>query len=162
MADPKPKNTMKRMTQKQVASEYDAINKNIEKTGTLEALLNGMYQKRAGLLQLINEAKEEELTSGGKTAFIEKDKVKDLNNQVKLNQAKGAEIKKMFPGMMASADAAKSTLASFTTMLGPIGIIVGIFIIIAKFALQIAKDIANVRKDLGVSAFEAAKLHYEF
>ena len=33
---------------------------------------------------------------------------------------------------------------------------------IAKFALQLAKDIANVRKDLGVSAWEAAKLHYEF
>ena len=58
MADTKPKNTKKRMTQKQVGQEYDAINKKIAESGTLESLLNGMYQKRAGLLNLINEAKE--------------------------------------------------------------------------------------------------------
>ena len=162
MADPKPKNTMKRMTQRQVGEEYAAINKKIEKTGTLEALLNGMYQKRTGLLNLINEAKAEELETGGKTAFIEKDKVKHLNKQVASNKSMGAEIKKMFPGVVGIAEGARSTMTSFSNMLGPIGKIVAIIVMIAKFAMQLAKDIATVRKDLGVSAFEAFKLHYEF
>jgi|LWDU01.1.fsa_nt_gi hypothetical protein len=162
MANPKPKNTMKRMTQKQVGQEYDAINKKIAETGTLESLLNGMYQKRTGLLNLINEAKEEELTSGGKTVFIEKDKVKHLNSQVASNKLMGTEIKNMFPGVVGIAEGARDTMTSFSNMLGPIGKIVAIIVMIAKFAMQLAKDIANVRKDLGVSAFEAFKLHYEF
>ena len=50
----------KKMTKRQVSDEIDALNKKIEKQGTLEAFLTGMYQKREGLLRLLIEAHEKQ------------------------------------------------------------------------------------------------------
>jgi len=152
----------KLMTKRQVSDEIDALNKKIEKTGTLEAFLTGMYQKREGLLGLLNEAHEKQLQDTTKTSFIEKDRVQALNQQVAKNKEVGAEIKKQFPGMVGIATKAKDTYESFKLLASTTLGWVAILAIVAKMLIGIVKDIATMRKDLGVSAADAAKLHYEF
>jgi hypothetical protein len=51
---------------------------------------------------------------------------------------------------------------NFTTMLGPIGMIVGIAFMLGKIFLDIAKAVADTRKELGVSVSEAVKLNIAF
>ena len=93
---------------------------------------------------------------------LSEDAVKRLQQQVKDSDELASAITNIAPGMTTFMKGAETTAASFQTMLGPIGIIVGIAVTLAKLWTDIAKAVAETRKDLGVSAWEAAKLNVSF
>ena len=93
---------------------------------------------------------------------LSEEQVKALEDQTKKSDELGDAIEDIAPGMTSFAKGAEATARSFYTMLGPIGIIIGIVVVLAKLWFDIAKNIAETRKDLGVSAVEAVKLNVAF
>ena len=93
---------------------------------------------------------------------LTQEQVDALKDQVEKSDELAAAITSIAPGMTGFAKGAEATAKSFQTMLGPIGIIVGIVVVLAKLWTDIAKAVAETRKDLGVSAWEAAKLNVSF
>lgn len=146
---------MAERTKKEVADSIAAINEKIKEQGTFESLLNGLYQKRLGLLAELNAAEEE-----GRA--IDQKVIKGLNKQVGLNKKIGAEVNKIFPNAAKFEKSIRGGAKSFG-ILAKSGLgFVGIAIAIAKKALEFAKAIADTRKDLGVSVIEAVKLNAAF
>ena len=93
---------------------------------------------------------------------LSEEQVEALEDQAKRSDELGDAIEDIAPGMTSFAKGAEATARSFYTMLGPIGIIIGIVVVLAKMWFDIAKNIAETRKDLGVSAVEAVKLNVAF
>ena len=146
---------MAERTKKEVADSIAAINEKIKEQGTFESLLNGLYQKRLGLVAELKAADEE-----GRA--IDQKVIKGLNKQVGLNKKIGAEVNKIFPNAAKFEKSIRGGAKSFG-ILAKSGLgFVGIAIAIAKKALEFAKAIADTRKDLGVSVMEAVKLNAAF
>ena len=74
----------------------------------------------------------------------------------------GKGIKDMLPGVAKFSSDVEATSKSFAAFGGPIALVIGLVVALAKIWVEIAKNVATIRKDLGVSATEAFKLHYEF
>ena len=74
----------------------------------------------------------------------------------------GKGIKDMLPGVAKFSSDVEATAKSFAAFGGPIALVIGLVVALAKIWVEIAKNVATIRKDLGVSATEAFKLHYEF
>ena len=74
----------------------------------------------------------------------------------------GKGIKDMLPGVAKFSSDVEATAKSFAAFGGPLALTIGLVVALAKIWVEIAKNVATIRKDLGVSATEAFKLHYEF
>ena len=135
----------------EMSSVLDSNKESLKEQGFLSSRLLG-YKKDEVTLASV-------LTKNGKLQKnLSKDELKAAQDGLSAQAKKRDAIQEMFPGAVGIAKGIDQTLMSFQAMLGPIGIAVGIFALLVKFAFGFAKEIAQTRKDLGVSAVTAGKL----
>ena len=127
------------------------LSENYKQQGAFLGALTGAF---GGL----NTAAEQYKSTMEGNLDLSEEQVDALKEQSEKSSKLGGAIEEIAPGMVTFARGAENTARSFATMLGPIGLVIGALVVIAKLALDFAKDIADTRKDLGVSAATAAKL----
>ena len=137
---------------------FDAIDKNntaIKEGGALTNILNGRTLEGKLLTELQNKALKER-------RLISKEELDDVKDQVSNQKKLSKSINEIFPGAVAFASGIEDAARGMSGLLGPAALAVAIFTALAKLALDFSKNIAETRKDLGVSAITAAKLQGEF
>ena len=137
---------------------FDAIDKNntaIKEGGALTNILNGKTLEGKLLTELQNKALKER-------RLISKEELDDVKDQVSNQKKLSKSINEIFPGAVAFASGIEDAARGMSGLLGPAALAVAIFTALAKLALDFSKNIAETRKDLGVSAITAAKLQGEF
>jgi hypothetical protein len=127
----------------------------IKQQGRLQSWLNGELQETEQIYSVINK-------DGVVRNKISKKDLENVQNQLGLSNDLGDSISELAPGMTSFAVGAEKSVMAFKGMLGPIGTVIGIVVLLAKLWIDIAKNIAETRKDLGVSAAEAVKLNVAF
>jgi len=137
---------------KQLAKRYQKVNDLIKEQGTLEAFNNGLLKERdliAGQLKNKQDG----------TKDISLDVLASNKEQVNQQKRLGTAINQILPGTMGFAQGIEDAARGMTGLLGTASLAVAIFIALAKVALDYAKAVAETRKELGISALEAAKLN---
>ena len=136
---------------KEMSSALESNKDTLKEQGTLTNTILGFNKDQATLASV--------LTRNGKLQKnLSKDELKAAQDSLGAQAKKRDAINEMFPGAVGIAKGIDQTLMSFQALLGPIGIAVGAFAILLKFAMGFAKEIADTRKDLGVSVVTASKL----
>jgi hypothetical protein len=118
-------------------------------------IITGQYNNLNKLAKTRLEAARGELD-------LTSDQVKKLQDQVDDSEKLGSAIEDIAPGMVSAAKSAEAFGKSLYTALGPIGIVLAVVIGLGKAIMGVVKAVSDIRKDLGVSAVEAAKLGIAF
>ena len=127
----------------------------IKQQGRLQSWLNGELQETEQIYSVINK-------DGVVRNKISKKDLENVSEQLGLSNEVGESIQELAPGMTSFAVGAEKSVMAFQGMLGPIGILIGIVFVLGKIFLDIAKAVADTRKELGVSVSEAVKLNVAF
>jgi len=118
-------------------------------------IITGQYSNLNKLAKTRLEAARGELD-------LTSDQVKKLQEQVEDSEKLGNAIEDIAPGMTSAAKGAEAMGKSMYAAMGPVGVILAVIIMLGKAIMGVAKAISDIRKDLGVSAMEAAKLGIAF
>jgi len=135
-----------------LAKRYKQVNDLIKEQGTLEAFNNGLLKEKD---LIAGQLKDKEEGTRDLSLDILASNKEQINQQKKLGKA----INEIFPGAMSFATSVEDSARGMAGILGPASMAVAIFIVLAKFALDYGKAIADTRKELGVSVVTAAKLN---
>tara|TARA_Y100000310_G_scaffold178513_1_gene178479 strand:- start:937 stop:2289 length:1353 start_codon:yes stop_codon:yes gene_type:complete len=135
-----------------IVKSYQSLNTAAQEQGKLEAYLNGNLLERQMLEDLANKAKKE-------GTDITSDDVDNVKKQVGQQKKLGTAVENILPGAVGFASGIERAAMGMKGLLGPAAIVVAIFVAIAKVALDYAKNIADTRKELGVSVTTAMKLN---
>ncbi len=127
------------------------LSETIKSQGPLLSALTGEYSLQK---KLLGEIKDE---LDGNSKLSEKE-VKALAKSAKLSQEKASAINEIAPGMMSMANSAVTSAKSFGAFLGPLGGAVAAAIALGKAFFKIQAAITDTRKELGVSAEQAASI----
>ena len=127
------------------------LSENYKQQGAFLGALSGTF---GGL----NDAAEQYKAAMEGNLDLTEEQVEALREQAERSEEIAGAISDLAPGMVSFAQGAENTARSFATMLGPVGIIIGLLAVAVKLALGFAKAVADTRKDLGVSAATAAKI----
>jgi len=87
--------------------------------------------------------------------------LKNKSKMIKKEKEFGTAINNIFPGVTSIWTGVERAAKGMSGILGPASMAVAVFILLAKFALNYAKAIADTRKELGVSVGTAMKLNAE-
>ena len=137
---------------KKLEKQYERVTDNLKEQGTLEGMLNGKRLEAQMIAEAMKRAQEE----GRDVTEDEVDKIKQkVGEQKKFGNA----IDEILPGALGIARGIEASARGMAGILGPASMAVAIFIVLAKFALDYGKAIADTRKELGISVGEAAKLN---
>ena len=137
---------------KKLEKSYERVSDNLKEQGTLEAILNGKRLEGQMMAEAMKKAQEE----GRDVTQDEVDKIKQkVGEQKKFGNA----IDEILPGAVGIARGIEASARGMAGILGPASMAVAIFIVLAKFALDYGKAIADTRKELGISVGEAIKLN---
>jgi len=152
MADAKAFFAQSQDLYKKLEKSYDRVTDNLKEQGTLEGMLNGKRLEAQMMAEAMKRAQEE----GRDVTQDELDKIKEkVGEQKKFGNA----IDEILPGALGIARGIEASARGMAGILGPASMAVAIFIVLAKFALDYGKAIADTRKELGISVGEAAKLN---
>jgi hypothetical protein len=136
---------------KQLTQVYTEQANILKQQGSFLSAISGQFGNQRDIAQAVKD------TLAGNRDLTE-EQVKSFTELTGKGAKVAGAVQNIAPGMVSFAQGAQSTVGSFVTMLGPIGLIVGALMIVGKLVLGFAKDIADVRKDLGVSATTAAEV----
>ena len=137
---------------KKLEKQYERVTDNLKEQGTLEGMLNGKRLEAQMIAEAMKRAQEE----GRDVTEDEVDKIKQkVGEQKKFGNA----IDEILPGAVGIARGIEASARGMAGILGPASMAVAIFIVLAKFALDYGKAIADTRKELGISVGEAIKLN---
>ena len=106
----------------------------------------------------LNKAAEDYKQAMEGNLDLSEEQVEKLKEAVEKSEKLGDAITDLAPGLVSMAQGAQAFAASMTTALGPIGLILATVYLLYKAISGVAEAIADVRKDLGVSAIEAVKI----
>ena len=137
---------------KKLAERYAKVNDLIKEQGTLEAFNNGLFKERDLIAGQLKDKADG-------TKDISLDVLATNKEQVNQQKKLGTAINQILPGTMSFAQGIEDAARGMTGLLGPASLAVAIFIALAKVAMDYAKAVAETRKELGISAVEAAKLN---
>lgn len=136
---------------KELAQDYKLLNEKIEEQGPIEARLNGLLAQRENQLALINQHNDKGLK-------LTREMVDETKKIPPETEKFGNAIRNIAPGLVSMAKSAYDTYTSFKDLL-PAGFgFVGIAVAIGAALLKVQEAITDTRKELGVSAIEAAKI----
>ena len=137
---------------KKLEKQYERVTDNLKEQGTLEGMLNGKRLEAQMIAEAMKRAQEE----GRDVTEDEVDKIKQkVGEQKKFGNA----IDEILPGALGIARGIEASARGMAGILGPASMAVAIFVVLAKFALDYGKAIADTRKELGISVGEAIKLN---
>jgi hypothetical protein len=134
------------------------VDKQLETEKQLGIVISAAFRLQKD--RLVNEEGIKDSLTGQRD--LTKEQVDEMDKLAKKSQKTADAIEDLAPGMVSFAKGAQATAMSMQALLGPIGLAIGIFIAIYKVVTGIAQKLAETRKDLGVSAIEAAKLQSRF
>ena len=137
---------------KKLEKSYERVSDNLKEQGTLEAILNGKRLEGQMMAEAMKRAQEE-----GRD--ITQDEVDNIKEKVGQQKKFGNAIDEILPGAVGIARGIEASARGMAGILGPASMAVAIFIVLAKFALDYGKAIADTRKELGISVGEAIKLN---
>ena len=139
--------------------EVDALGKksaaSLQTVGSAMGIISG--QSAA-----INKLAQARLEAARGERDLTQENIDAMQEEIEASKELGDNLGKMFPGMTKFAKDVEDSAKQFAMMGGPLALIIGLVVVLAKVWVQFAKNVAAVRKDLGVSAVEATKLHFQF
>jgi hypothetical protein len=115
-----------------------------------------------GAFSNLNKAAEDYKDAMEGNLDLSEEQVEKLKESLENSEKMGGAITELAPGLVSMAQGAQAFGAAMSTALGPIGLIIAAFVIVYKIISGVAKQIAETRKDLGVSAAEAIKIEAAF
>ena len=160
---PKPPKGSRDKESKQIAEELVGL---LKDQLDLEEDISSFAFKRLGIKKQVNDVTKSILSSTGKTLIVEKDKAKAAIEDVKLKTEGAKLIDNQLSGLLSMGNGMKKIVfqaRAFTAalLLNPF-VAIGAAIIAATTALiAFAKQTNEIRKNLGVSATNAAKLNIQ-
>ena len=138
-----------------LTSRFETLTDALKEQGTIASQLNGNTLERQLIAEAIKNAE-------GDINKITKEQLSDIKKQVNDQKKLGTAVNQIVPGAISFAENIEDAARGLSGLLGPAALAVAIFTALAKLALDFSKNIAETRKDLGVSAITAAKLQGEF
>ena len=138
-----------------LTSRFETLTDALKEQGTIASQLNGNTLERQLIAEAIKNAE-------GDINKITKEQLSDIKKQVNDQKKLGTAVNQIVPGAISFAENIEDAARGLSGLLGPAALAVAIFTALAKLALDFAKNVAETRKDLGVSAITAAKLQGEF
>tara|TARA_Y100000310_G_scaffold92767_1_gene90393 strand:- start:8701 stop:9936 length:1236 start_codon:yes stop_codon:yes gene_type:complete len=136
---------------KELAQDYEALNKKIIEAGPIDARLNGLLAQREHTLDLMNQHHD-------KTLKLTREIVDSTEDTAEESKKVGDAVRSTFPGLVSMAESAYETYNSFKLMVPKGGAFLGIAFLIGKAFLSIQEAVTDTRKELGVSYGEAVKI----
>ena len=152
MADAKAFFAQSQDLYKKLEKSYDRVTDNLKEQGTLEGMLNGKRLEAQMMAEAMKRAQEE-----GRD--VTQDEIDNIKEKVGQQKKFGNAIDEILPGALGIARGIEASARGMAGILGPASMAVAIFIVLAKFALDYGKAIADTRKELGISVGEAIKLN---
>ena len=152
MADAKAFFAQSQDIYKKLETQYDSVADTLKEQGTLESILNGKRLEGRLLVEAMKKAQEE-----GRD--VTKKEVSDIKQRTGKQKKLGTAINQILPGAASFATGIEDAARGMSGLLGPAAIAVAVFTALAKLALNYGKAITDTRKELGISAVEAAKLN---
>ena len=138
-----------------LTSRFETLTDALKEQGTIASQLNGNTLERQLIAEAIKNAE-------GDINKITKEQLSDIKKQVNDQKKLGTAVNQIVPGAISFAENIEDAARGLSGLLGPAALAVAIFTALAKLALDFSKNVAETRKDLGVSAITAAKLQGEF
>jgi len=127
------------------------LSETIKSQGPLLSALTGEYNLQKKLLGEIKD----ELDGNSR---ISKEELKSFAKSAKLSQEKADAISEIAPGMLSMANSAVKSAEAFGAFLGPLGGALAAVLALGKAFLSVQSAITETRKELGVSAEQAASI----
>tara|TARA_R100000008_G_scaffold81588_1_gene64984 strand:+ start:1090 stop:2430 length:1341 start_codon:yes stop_codon:yes gene_type:complete len=152
MADAKAFFAQSQDIYKKLEKQYERVTDNLKEQGTLEGMLNGKRLEAQMLAEAMKNAQEE-----GRD--ITQDEIDNIKEKVGQQKKFGNAIDEILPGALGIARGIEASARGMAGILGPASMAVAVFVVLAKFALDYAKSVADTRKELGVSVTTAMKLN---
>jgi hypothetical protein len=140
---------------KKLTNRFETLTQNLREQGAIASQLNGNTLERKLIAEAIKETE-------GDITKISKDDLANIGEKVAKQKKLGTAINQILPGVTSFASGVEDAARGMSGILGPAALAVALFTALAKLALDFAKNVAETRKDLGVSAITAAKLQGEF
>jgi hypothetical protein len=140
---------------KKLTNRFETLTQNLREQGAIASQLNGNTLERKLIAEAIKETE-------GDITKISKDDLASIGEKVAKQKKLGTAINQILPGVTSFASGVEDAARGMSGILGPAALAVALFTALAKLALDFAKNVAETRKDLGVSAITAAKLQGEF
>ena len=146
-----------------ISKEIDALKNSTLKSieASLEAAkeMGPLERKTSGnmLEQKILTAARTKLQEGDLDGA--KELLKNKQKMIKKEKEFGRAVNEIFPGVTGIMEGVERSAKGMAGILGPASMAVAIFIVLAKFALNVAKNVADTRKELGISVTSAIKLN---
>ena len=140
---------------KKLTNRFETLTQNLREQGTVASILNGNTLERKLIAEAILKAE-------GDITKVSKDDLDNIGEKVSKQKKLGTAINQILPGVTSFASGIEDAARGMSGILGPAALAVALFTALAKLALDFAKNVAETRKDLGVSAITAAKLQGEF
>ena len=148
-----------------ISKEIDAL-----KNSTLKSMEDALEAaKEMGFLEQKTSGNmlEQKVLTAARTKLQEGDLdgakklLKNKQKMIKKEKEFGRAVNEIFPGVTGIMEGVERSAKGMAGILGPASMAVAVFILLAKFALNYAKAIADTRKELGVSVGTAMKLNAE-
>ena len=140
---------------KELKETYEELNEKIKESGFIESKLNGLLDQRERILQTVIQAEDKSL----KLTREKVDKLKEAPDEAKKF---GDAIRNQFPKLVDFAKEVEEIKDDFGAFLGPGGAAFAKFgataFAVGKAFDFIATKVTETRKELGVSAVEAASI----
>ena len=140
---------------KELAQDYELLNEQIKEQGFIEAKLNGLIDQRERQLSALNLAEDKSLK-------LTREKVDALKEAPDEAKKFGDAIRNQFPKLVDFAEEVQEIYDDILGFLGEGGVALAKFgasaFVVGKAFDFIATNVTETRKELGVSAVEAASI----